>query len=116
VFSQHLSVAGIHAAALAAELVQEPFQGPNPCEASGPSLLKQLHVQLLTLVKDWQAAALDHVSEPFVLTFIHWACMHAVDKLIEGSGRTSQLEEQSAIMRDGSLLHAMYSCNLDRIL
>ncbi|DBA91418.1 TPA: hypothetical protein ACH3X2_003950 [Trebouxia sp. C0005] len=50
VFSQHLLLAGTHAAALAAELVQEPFQGPNPFEASGPSLLKQLHVQLLTLL------------------------------------------------------------------
>jgi len=76
VFSQHLSLAGIHAAALAAELVQEPFQGPNPCEASGPSLLKQLHVQLLTLVRGWQAAALDHMSGPFVQTIIH-ASMHA---------------------------------------
>ncbi|DBA91476.1 hypothetical protein WJX77_005924 [Trebouxia sp. C0004] len=50
VFSQRLSLAGFHAAALAAELVQEPFQGPNPCEASGPSPLKQIHVQLLTLL------------------------------------------------------------------
>ena len=80
-FSQHLSLAGPHAAALAAELVQEPFQGPNPCEASGPSLLKQLHVQLLTLVRDWQAAALDHMSGPFVQT-----CMQLMHSLMTQAG------------------------------
>jgi len=128
VFSQHLSLAGTHAAALAAELVQEPFQGPNPCEASGPSLLKQLHVQLLTLVSRWQAAALNHMSGPVVQTYTHGG-MHAVDTLIEGSIRTSQMVEQSSIMRDSSLLlvicscnifmqytHAIYSCSVDRTL
>ena len=55
VFSHHLSLASVPIAALAAELVQQPFEGPNAWEASGPSPLKQLHVQLLTLVGSWQA-------------------------------------------------------------
>ncbi len=57
------------------------------------------------------------------------AYMHAVDTLIEGSGRTSQLVEQSFTMRDSSWLlvicscnismhytPAMYSCSVDRTL
>ena len=55
VFSHHLSLASVPAAALAAELVQQPFHGPNSWEATGPSPVKQLHVQLLTLVRYWQA-------------------------------------------------------------
>ena len=50
VFSHHLSLLPASAAALAAELVQEPFEGTNPWEKSGPSLVKQLHTQLLTVV------------------------------------------------------------------
>ena len=69
VFTHHLSLSPLPVAALAAELVQAPFEGSNPWEEAGPSHVKQLHVQLLSLVNQ------DHKqSHCFQSVNILWFC------------------------------------------